>query len=95
MKKYAWLLRGSVEKSKTSDLKERSFYMIVKQPTVPGIPKTETIWLTFETAKGEKYYTTAKTHNRDYYYLYKLVDDKAQKLGRAKTPIELEEKYIK
>lgn len=64
------------------------------QPTVPGIPKTETIWVTYRAGDGKTYYTTAKTLNRDYYYLYKLVDGKAQKLGKARNPIELEEKFI-
>ena len=66
--------------------------MTVKQPTVSGIPKSETIWVTYTTRDGDTYYTTAK-QSRDYYFLYKLVDGKAQKLGKAKNPIELE-KYI-
>lgn len=64
------------------------------QSTVSGIPKTETIWVTYKAGDGNTYYTTTKTSNRDYYYLYKLVDGKAQKLGRARTPIELDEKFI-
>ena len=44
--------------------------MMAKQPTVLGIPKSETIWVTYTTRDG-----------------------KAQKLGKAKNPIELE-KYI-
>ena len=68
--------------------------MPVRQPTVRGIPKTETIWITYKSGDGNTYYTTAKTQNRDYYYLYKLVDGKAQKLGRARNPVELEEKFI-
>ena len=62
---------------------------------IAGIPKTETIWVTYTSEKGEVYHITAKTKNRDYYYLYKIVDSKAQKLGRARTPTELEEKFLK
>lgn len=62
---------------------------------IAGIPKTETIWVTYTSEKGEVYHTTAKTNNRDYYYLYKMVDGKAQKLGRARTPTELEKKFLK
>ena len=68
--------------------------MPVKQPTVSGIPKSETIWVTYVAKDGNTYYTTAKTNNRDYYYLYKLVDGKAQKLGKVRNPIDLEKKYI-
>ena len=63
--------------------------------TIAGIPKTETIWVTYTSEKGEVYHTTAKTNNRDYYSLYKMVDGKAQKLGRARTPTELEKNFLK
>ena len=62
---------------------------------IAGIPKTETIWVAYTSEKGEVYHITAKTNNRAYYYLYKMVDGKAQKLGRARTPTELEEKFLK
>lgn len=61
---------------------------------IAGIPKMETIWVTYTSEKGEVYHITAKTNNRAYYYLYKMVDGKAQKLGRARTPTELEEKFL-
>jgi hypothetical protein len=66
-----------------------------KSVFIPGIPKTETIEITFRTTQGDVYYTTTKTQNRKYYYLYKLVDGVAQKLGKANNPVELEEKFIK
>lgn len=68
--------------------------MANKRPDVLGIPKTETIWVTFTNNNGEIYYITAKTQNRDYYYLYKLVSGKAEKLDRARSPVLLEEKYF-
>lgn len=60
---------------------------------VNGIPKTERIWVKRITEKGEIYYITSK-EIRDYYLIYKENDGKAIKLGRAKTPVELEIKYI-
>lgn len=60
---------------------------------VNGIPKTERIWVKRITEKGETYYITSKD-TRDYYFLYKMENDKAVKLGKAKSPLELEEKYI-
>lgn len=60
---------------------------------VNGIPKTERIWVKRITEKGETYYITSKD-TRDYYFLYKMDGDKAIKLGKAKSPLELEQKYI-
>ena len=59
-----------------------------------GIPKTERIWETRLTGDGRKFYVTSK-ESRDYYFLYKEENGKAVKLGKAKTPLELEKKYIK
>lgn len=61
---------------------------------VNGIPKTERIWVKRITEKGETYYITSKD-TRDYYFLYKMDGDKAVKLGKAKSPLELEQKYIR
>lgn len=60
---------------------------------VNGIPKTERIWVKRITEKGETYYITSKD-TRDYYFLYKMDGDKAVKLGKDKSPLELESKYI-
>lgn len=61
---------------------------------IKGIPKTETIWLTRLTEWQETYYITSKENDRNMYYLYRQDGDKAVKIGRAKSPTELEEKYI-
>ena len=61
---------------------------------VKGIPNSETIWVQTTAADGTIYYTTAKTNNREYYFLYKLVDGKAVKLGKARNPKDLDEKFI-
>lgn len=60
---------------------------------VNGIPKTERIWVKRITEKGETYYITSKD-TRDYYFLYKMDGDKAVKLGKSKSPVDLEQKYI-
>lgn len=60
---------------------------------VNGISKTEQIWVKRITDKGETYYITSK-ETRDFYFLYKMEGDKAVKVGKAKSPLELEEKYI-
>lgn len=58
-----------------------------------GIPSTETIWVTTTNDLGDKYVITSKV-TRDYYYIYKIDNDKAVKLGKADSPLELEQKYI-
>ena len=61
---------------------------------VNGIPKIEKVWVKRTTEDGSVYYTTSKVNDRSYYYLYKLIDGKAVKLGKSKSPTELDEKYI-
>lgn len=61
---------------------------------INGIPKTERIWVKRTTLKGEVFYTTSKENDRSYYFLYKMEGDKAVKLGKSKSPVELERKYI-
>lgn len=58
-----------------------------------GIPSTERVWVTLKTANGEIFFITSK-EARDFYFLYKEENGKAMKLGKAKSPLELEEKYI-
>lgn len=45
--------------------------------------------------RGEcRYIITAKAA-RDVYYLYSIVDSKPKKVGKASTPVDLEERYMK
>lgn len=60
---------------------------------VNGIPMTERIWVKRTKSKGEVYYITSK-ENRDFYFLYKEENGKVVKIGKAKSPLELENKYI-
>ena len=61
---------------------------------VNGIPKTERIWVCRITGDGSVYYITSKDNDRSYYFLYKMENDKAVKLGKAKSPLDLENKHI-
>ena len=58
-----------------------------------GIPNSEIIWETYVTSKN-RYIITSKP-DRSWYMVYKIKNGKADKLGRAKTPTELEEKFCK
>ena len=59
---------------------------------VKGIPKAEIIWETYHATKAT-YYVTSKI-DRTQYFLYKLIDNKAEKIGRAANPVVLKEKYL-
>lgn len=61
---------------------------------INGIPKTEKRWVKRTTIKGEVFYITSKENDRSYYFIYKMEGDKAVKLGKSKSPVELEGKYI-
>lgn len=39
------------------------------------------------------FYIMTSKEARDYYFLYEVVDGKFKKLGRAKSPKELEERF--
>lgn len=58
-----------------------------------GIPSTEHIWLQLKTESGNMYYITSKTNDRSLYFIYKIENDKATKLGKGKDPLALEDKY--
>ena len=62
---------------------------------VSGIPKAEKIWANLISDSKENYYITSKENDRSMYFIYKLVNGKAVKLGKGKDPKELETKYSK
>jgi len=64
----------------------------IPNKAIKGIPKTEIVWETYHT-NGTTYFVTSKIE-RSQYFLYKLVDDKAEKLGKAANPVELKTKYL-
>ena len=59
----------------------------------PKYPKGERVWGgCYNQAHELKFIITSK-ESRDFYYLYELVDGEFRKLGRSKSPKELEEKF--
>lgn len=57
-------------------------------------PKGERVWMSYWSRENELLFLlTSKENNRDWYYLYENVDGTLKKLGKARTPPELEEKY--
>ena len=59
------------------------------------IPKGEETWVLYHNTGGDCIFVlTSKKGNRDRYYLYEVFENgEVRRLGSAKTPTELEEKY--
>lgn len=58
-------------------------------------PKGETVWVSYRTSKGETTHILTSKPARDFYFLYEVLPDgKLNKLGKAKTPTELERKFL-
>ena len=57
-------------------------------------PKGEVVWVRYCSGGGDtRFVLTSKTMNRDFYYLYEVIDGKLNKLGRGRNPFELESKF--
>jgi hypothetical protein len=58
-----------------------------------GLPSKEIVMTEIKSLKGETFYITT-TALRDTYYIYKIANNVATKLGSNKSPLVLEDKYI-
>ena len=56
-------------------------------------PKGERMWVGYYTKDHNLLFIVTSKESRDFYYLYELVDGSFKKLGRAKSPQELEERF--
>ena len=57
-------------------------------------PKGERVWVGYYNAPHELLFImTSKETSRNYYFLYELVDGTFRKLGKARSPKELEAKF--
>lgn len=57
-------------------------------------PRNETVWVTYLDRKSDiAYIITTKAGSRDAYHLYQRTGETFKKLGRARTPTELEETF--
>lgn len=58
-------------------------------------PKGERLWTTYYNAQQELLFIlTSRENSRDFYYLYRVgKGEKLTKLGKARSPRELEEKF--
>ena len=56
-------------------------------------PKGEQVWASYYNLSHKLLFIITSKSTRDYYFLYELNDDIFKKLGKAKSPLELEEKF--
>ncbi len=60
----------------------------------PKYPKGERVWVGYYDIGHElRFILTSKESSREYFFLYELVDGAFKKLGRARSPKELEAKF--
>ena len=55
--------------------------------------KGERVLVSYYNTDHELVFILTSKQPRDYYFLYELVNGKLKRLGRAKSPTELEEKF--
>lgn len=59
-----------------------------------NIPKNEVSWVTYLNIKGDPVFVITSKSSREYYYLYEILKDESLvKLGRDRSPAELEKKF--
>lgn len=56
-------------------------------------PRGEHVWTGYYSRSGQLLFIVTSKEARDWYYLYKLENDVFKKLGKAREPPELEQKY--
>lgn len=58
------------------------------------VPKGEILMASYWDG-GECHHIITTKPTREFYYLYKVSGNKLAKVGKASTPVELEDKYMK
>lgn len=61
--------------------------------TIVKYPKGEIVWTGYYNAAGERKFILTSKETRDCYYLYKDTGNGFEKLGKAKEPPELEQRF--
>ena len=56
-------------------------------------PRGEKVWTSYYNSSHELLFIVTSKPIRDCYFLYEVVDGACKKLGKAKSPLELEEKF--
>ncbi len=56
-------------------------------------PKNEKVWVCYYTDNDELRFILTSKQSQDVYFLYVVDGDTFKKLGKSKSPLELEEKF--
>ena len=56
-------------------------------------PKGEHVWVGYYNRKGELLFIITSKETREWYFLYELADGVFKKIGKAKNPTELTERF--
>lgn len=56
-------------------------------------PKGERVWTGYYNRNQELMFILTSKESREFYYLYELVDGVFRKLGKSRSPQELEDKF--
>lgn len=56
-------------------------------------PRGEVVWTSYYNSSHELLFIVTSKPTRDFYFLYEVVGGAFKKLGKAKSPSELEEKF--
>lgn len=59
----------------------------------PKYPKGERVWVGYYNSNHELRFILTSKESRDFYFLYELVEGNFRKLGKARSPTELEEMF--
>lgn len=58
-----------------------------------SVPPNEVVWERIEALDGSRYVITSD-RRREMYYIYKIVKDSGERLGKGKNPPDLIRRYI-
>ena len=64
-----------------------------KTDIIKKIPSNEIEWVEYLSRNHRPLFLLTSKEIRDFYFLYEVVDDGFKRLGKAPSPIALEEKY--
>lgn len=56
-------------------------------------PKGERVWTSYYNSSHELLFIITSKPQREFYFLYEYVDNEFKKLGKSKSPVELEQRF--
>ena len=66
---------------------------MTKKDSINKIPSSEIEWVEYLSREHKPLFLLRSKEPRDFYFLYEILDDGYKRIGKATSPIALEEKY--